>query len=461
MEDIYALHTFGFRGEALASIAAVAQVELRTRQTGDEVGTVTEIHGGKFLSQKPVMCPVGSQFFVRNLFFNVPARRRFPGQEHDLRDADQDRVPACALCYPQIAFDLYANDAPILSLPATTLAGRIVDIAGRHMKQNLLEIDADTSIARVAGYVGRPAAAKKRNAEQYLFVNGRYFKSAYLASAILKAYEKLIPATEQPAYFLYLTIDPARIDVNVHPQKTEVKFADEEAVWQIVHAAVRETLAKTGAVPPMDFDREGQVEIPVMRQGVVYSEPSAMSNENYNPFRESYIDPTAPDPNVDFTGFDVPYDGRTLSDAGSSSPNSAAGWQSVPPRFAEFASAAPKEEFEDFESASDFAETAPLAGAPGIGRTPSKSHPEHPRSEYARFHTLRGGARAAAARCRAASALSPIRCRWGTDTLRRYLTDVSSSSTSAGRGSGSSTRIICGCWAAVRPSASSCSSPNG
>ena len=364
VEDIYALHTFGFRGEALASIAAVAQVELRTRQTGDEMGTVTEIHGGKFLSQKPVMCPVGSQFFVRNLFFNVPARRRFLDKSTTSATQIKTEFQRVALCYPQIAFDLYANDAPILSLPATTLAGRIVDIAGRHMKQNLLEIDADTSIARVAGYVGRPAAAKKRNAEQYLFVNGRYFKSAYLASAILKAYEKLIPATEQPAYFLYLTIDPARIDVNVHPQKTEVKFADEEAVWQIVHAAVRETLAKTGAVPPMDFDREGQVEIPVMRQGVVYSEPSAMSNENYNPFREFYIDPTAPDPNVDFTGFDVPYDGRTLSDAGPASPNSAAGWQSVPPRFAEFASAAPKEEFEDFESASDFAETAPLAGAP-------------------------------------------------------------------------------------------------
>ena len=138
VEDIYALHTFGFRGEALASIAAVAQVELRTRQTGDEMGTVTEIHGGKFLSQKPMMCPVGSQFFVRNLFFNVPARRRFLDKSTTSATQIKTEFQRVALCYPQIAFDLYANDAPILSLPATTLAGRIVDIAGRHMKQNLL-----------------------------------------------------------------------------------------------------------------------------------------------------------------------------------------------------------------------------------------------------------------------------------------------------------------------------------
>ena len=362
VEDIYALHTFGFRGEALASIAAVAQVELRTRQADDEMGTAVEIHGGQFLSQTPVMCPAGSQFFVRNLFFNVPARRRFLEKSTTSATQIKTEFQRVALCYPQVAFELYANDAPILSLPATSLAGRIVDIVGRHMKQNLLEIDADTSIARVAGYVGRPAAAKKRNAEQYLFVNGRYFKSPYLTSAILKAYEKLIPAGEQPSYFLYLTIDPARIDVNVHPQKIEVKFADEEAIWQIVHAAVRETLAKTGAVPLMDFDRAGQVEIPVLRRGVVYNEPSAMSNENYNPFRESYIDPTAPDPNVDFTGFDVPYDGGAVADPGSASRNAAAGLRSAAGRVPGL-SYGDDTAFDEFESASDFA--SEQASAPG------------------------------------------------------------------------------------------------
>ncbi len=318
VDDIYALQTFGFRGEALASIAAVAQVELRTRQADAEVGTLTEINGGKFVSQTPIACPVGSQFFVRNLFYNVPARRRFLDKTTTSASQIKAEFQRVALCNPQVAFELYANDAPIYTLGITTLAGRIVDVVGRHIKQNLLEIEADTSIASVVGYIGRPAAAKKRNSEQYLFVNGRYFKSGYLASAILKAYEKLIPESAQPSYFLYLTIDPSRIDVNVHPQKTEVRFADEAAVWQIVNAAVRETLAKTGAVPMMDFDRAGSVEIPVLQRGAVYSEPRAMSNTDYNPFREEYIDQSATDPNIDFTGFDVPYDGDSiLSDVAS------------------------------------------------------------------------------------------------------------------------------------------------
>ena len=359
VEDIYALHTFGFRGEALASIAAVAQVELRTRQEGDEVGTQTEINGGQFASQTPVMCPVGSQFFVRNLFYNVPARRRFLDKSTTSASHIKAEFQRIALCNPQVAFELYANDAPVYTLQASSLAGRIVDVVGRHIKQNLLEVEADTSIARIEGYIGRPAAAKKRNSEQYLFVNGRFFKSSYLTSAILKAYEKLIPENCQPSYFLFLTIDPGRIDVNVHPQKTEVKFADEEAVWQIINAAVRETLAKTGAVPLMDFDRDGVVEIPVLQRGAVYSEPEAMSNSDYNPFREEYIDPTAPDPNEDFTGFDVPY-----RDGGAVSDNSAAGFRtgggrSAAPAFPRGGGrsglpATDDGEFEEFESGGGF-----------------------------------------------------------------------------------------------------------
>ena len=359
VEDIYALHTFGFRGEALASIAAVAQVELRTRQEGDEVGTQTEINGGQFASQTPVMCPVGSQFFVRNLFYNVPARRRFLDKSTTSASHIKAEFQRIALCNPQVAFELYANDAPVYTLQASSLAGRIVDVVGRHIKQNLLEVEADTSIARIEGYIGRPAAAKKRNSEQYLFVNGRFFKSSYLTSAILKAYEKLIPENCQPSYFLFLTVDPGRIDVNVHPQKTEVKFADEEAVWQIINAAVRETLAKTGAVPLMDFDRDGVVEIPVLQRGAVYSEPQAMSNSDYNPFREEYIDPTAPDPNEDFTGFDVPY-----RDGGAVSDNSAAGFRtgggrSAAPAFPRGGGrsglpATDDGEFEEFESGGGF-----------------------------------------------------------------------------------------------------------
>ena len=309
VDDIYALHTFGFRGEALASIAAVAQVELRTRQEGDETGTETLINGGTFAGQHPVACAVGSQFFVRNLFYNVPARRRFLEKKTTSATQIRTEFQRVALCNPKVHFELYNNDAPVYNLAPGSTAARIVDVIGRHIRQNLLEVEADTSIARIEGYVGRPAAAKKRNNEQYLFVNGRYFSSPYLAKAVLKAYEKLIPESCTPSFFLYLTIDPSRIDVNVSPQKTEVKFADEEAVWQIVHAAVRETLGKTGAVPMMDFDEAPGVEIPVLRQGAVYGEPRAMSNADYNPFREEYVDHAAPQPEVEFAGFDVPYGG--------------------------------------------------------------------------------------------------------------------------------------------------------
>ena len=353
VEDIYALHTFGFRGEALASIAAVSQVELRTRQAGDEVGTQTEINGGQFAAQNPVMCPVGSQFFVRNLFYNVPARRRFLDKSTTSASQIKAEFQRIALCNPQIAFELYANDVPVYTLQAGSLAGRIVDVVGRHIKQNLLEVEADTSIACIEGYIGRPAAAKKRNTEQYLFVNGRFFKSTYLTSAILKAYEKLIP----------------------------------EAVWQIVNAAVRETLAKTGAVPLMDFDRDSPVEIPVLQKGAVYSEPLAMSNSDYNPFREEYIDPSAPDPNEDFTGFDVPYrDGGVVSDSAAGGLRTG-GVRSAAPSFPQAAAGgfalpgADAGEFEEFESGGGF-EITPSGGGfddSALDFIPSSAVPEQQR----------------------------------------------------------------------------------
>ncbi len=306
-DDIYSLRTFGFRGEALASIAAVSQIELRTRQEGDQVGTSTTVNGGEYMGQEPIMCETGSQFFVRNLFYNVPARRRF--MERVSTSAKQIRADfkRIALCNPNIHFELYSNDMPLYNLPRASLASRIVDVVGRNIKQNLLEIKADTSIAKLRGYVGRPAAAKKINGDQYLFVNGRFFRSPYFTKAILKGYDKLIPATSSPSYFLYIEVDCERIDVNVHPQKIEVKFADNDAIWQIIVAAVRETLAKTGAVPMMDFDDESPIDIPLMQESKIVAPPAAYSSGGYNPFDEGYVDPKAPDPNVDFTGFDVPY----------------------------------------------------------------------------------------------------------------------------------------------------------
>ena len=220
-DDIYSLHTFGFRGEALASIAAVAEIELRTRQADDEVGTQTVIRGGEFQSQTPIMCPAGSQFLVRNLFYNVPSRRKFiEGDNSRLSSQMKQEFTRVALCNPEVEFELLSNDSPLFRLPATNRAGRIVDLIGRHIKQNLLDVAVSTSVVSLSGFVGRPAAAKKRNSEQYLFVNGRYFQSPQLHKAVCRAYDKLIPEGSMPSYFLYLTVDPERVDVNVHPQKT-------------------------------------------------------------------------------------------------------------------------------------------------------------------------------------------------------------------------------------------------
>lgn len=294
-DDVYRLQTFGFRGEALASIAAVAQVELRTRQQGDEIGTVTIVNGGEFVSQTPTMCSVGSQFLVRNLFYTAPARRKFNGDRNKMVTEIKKVFRQVALCNPQVRCELMSNDMPIITLPSASLMERIIDVVGKHIKTNLLEVDVSTSIVGVKGYVGRPAAAKQKNAEQYLFVNGRYFRSPQIYRAIMRAYEKLIPDNCSPSYFLYLTVEPDRVDVNVSPHKTEVHFADADDVNQIISAAVRSTLAKSGSVGMMDFE-QAEVEIPVMgsgEDGYIYTEPKSSSNADYNPFAEDYL-PASP-----------------------------------------------------------------------------------------------------------------------------------------------------------------------
>ena len=289
LDDIYALHTFGFRGEALSSISAVSQVELITRQADCEVGTKTIINGGEFVSQTPTAAPVGSQFLVRNLFYNTPARRKFINSKESSLSSDIKReFRRVALCHPEVACTLLNNEAPIYSLPVSSLVERIVGIMGNATRRNLLEIDVETTIAKVKGYVGRPETARNNSSEHYMFVNGRFFRSPYLNKAVTKAYEKLIPEKGYPSFFLYIEVDAERVDVNCHAQKTEVKFADNEALWQILNAAVRETLAKNGAMPLIDFEVEEAVDIPVATQGVYYDEPRATTCEHYNPFAEGF-----------------------------------------------------------------------------------------------------------------------------------------------------------------------------
>lgn len=295
VEDIYSLSTFGFRGEALASIASVAEVELRTKTEDKELGTKVEINGGKFVSQTAVNCSTGSQFIIKNLFYNVPARRKFlekSSTEGRHIIAEYQRV---ALCNPGIAFTLYDSDSLISKLAPSSLKQRVIGVIGKNIGKNLLEVTADTSIVKMEGFTGRPSSAKQNNKEQFLFINGRYFKSPYFHKAVITAYEKLIPANTQPSYFLYMTIDPSKIDVNVHPQKTEVKFSDGSDMWQIINAAIRETLAKSGAVPSMDFDLDTSIEIPVFRQAeTAYKTPSITANPEFNPF-EKYKDLTEPE----------------------------------------------------------------------------------------------------------------------------------------------------------------------
>lgn len=285
--DLYNLSTFGFRGEALASIASVAEVELRTRRKTDETGIQIIMNGGSLAGQSAINTPVGAQFFIRNLFYNIPARRKFlksNSVETKHIIAEFSRI---ALCNPQIEMKLYNNGTCIYNLPPQNLRQRIVSMAGRHMNASLLELSVETSIISLHGFIGAPQSARKSGAEQYFFVNNRYFKCGYFHKSVMEAYKKLIPPDVQPPYFIYMTIDPSRIDVNIHPSKTEIKFEDEQAIWQIIGAAVRESLGKLGAVPMMDFDTEPSIEIPVYNETDTFREPSNFTNDSFNPFDTS------------------------------------------------------------------------------------------------------------------------------------------------------------------------------
>ncbi|MDR1102633.1 MAG: DNA mismatch repair endonuclease MutL [Tannerella sp.] len=292
VQDIFSLRTMGFRGEALASIAAVAQVELRTRLKGTDVGTKLSISGSTLDAIEPDACREGSVFSVKNLFYNVPARRKFlKPNETEFRHilTEFERV---ALVCPQIDFSLYHNDTETFRLPVSGLRQRIVNVFGKKLNQTLLTLDAPNSIARIEGFIGQVSAVKRKGALNYFFVNGRFMKHPYFHSAIMRAYESLVPADEKPDYFIYLTPEPSTIDVNIHPTKTEIKFENEGPIWQILAAAVREALGKANAVPSIDFDTEGAIEIPVYRPGREQAPPSVRTDPSYNPFHHTPARPT-------------------------------------------------------------------------------------------------------------------------------------------------------------------------
>lgn len=297
--DLFALRTMGFRGEALASIAAVAQVELRTRMEGEEFGTQIQIAGSKVESQEVVSCAKGSNFAVRNLFFNVPARRKFLKSNQTELSNILTEFERIALVNPNVSFTLYHNDTEMLNLPAIQLRQRIMGVFGKKLNQDLLSFQIETSMVKIHGYIGKPESARKKGARQFFFVNGRYMRHPYFHKAVADAYEGLIPVGEQVSYFVYFEVDPANIDVNIHPTKTEIKFENEQAIWQILSASAKEALGRSNAVPSIDFDTEGMPDIPAYDplpyagSGPAAAPPVTSYDPTYNPFDIKHVAPSS------------------------------------------------------------------------------------------------------------------------------------------------------------------------
>ncbi|SHI94431.1 DNA mismatch repair endonuclease MutL [Bacteroides stercorirosoris] len=311
--DLFALRTMGFRGEALASIAAVAEVELKTRKADEELGTRIMIAGSKVETQEAVSCPKGSNFSIKNLFFNIPARRKFLKANSTELSNILTEFERIALVHPEVAFYLYSNDSELFNLPVMPLRQRILAVFGKKLNQHLLSVDVNTTMVKVSGFVAKPETARKKGAHQYFFVNGRYMRHPYFHKAVMDAYEQLIPAGEQISYFIYFDVDPANIDVNIHPTKTEIKFENEQAIWQILSAAVKESLGKFNAVPSIDFDMEGMPDIPAFDQTRPIEPPRVHYNSDFNPFKtspasssSSYSGGSYSRPKVDWEGL---YDG--------------------------------------------------------------------------------------------------------------------------------------------------------
>jgi len=283
--DLFCIRTMGFRGEALASIAAIADVELRTKMMEDELGTFIHITGSEVKTQEPAGANNGTNFMVKNLFYNVPARRKFlKGNTTELKHIIWE-IQRVALPNPGIKFSLIHNGTSLYELPAANYRKRIVDLFGKALNQSLVNVMEETSIVKVHGFIGQPKFARKTMGEQFFFVNGRYMRHAYFHKAVMQAYEQLLPPESFPSYFLFLEIDPGQIDINVHPTKTEIKFENERDIWPILHAAVRESLGKHNVVPSIDFDQSGSIDIPMPpknSEGIRY--PDIQINPDYNPF---------------------------------------------------------------------------------------------------------------------------------------------------------------------------------
>ena len=295
-EDLQSILTYGFRGEALASIAAVSDVTLRTRMKDDDLGTQVTVTAGKITEVKEVAAPEGANFSVRNLFYNTPARRKFLKTDSVESRHIIEEFQRVALTRPGVGFSLTMNGKDVYNLkPAKSLKYRVLDLLGEGVTSEIVEVDVKTSLLNMSGYVGRPQSARKTVGNQFFFVNGRFFRSAYLHKAVMKAYENYIPEGVTPSYFLYLQTDPHSIDVNIHPTKTEVKFEEESVIFQIIYAGIKETLGKNAFGDAIDFE-SAAVEnvIPVLGKNFEeykQAPPATSIDFNYNPFEDNSITP--------------------------------------------------------------------------------------------------------------------------------------------------------------------------
>ena len=287
-DDLFSLHTMGFRGEALPSIVAVSQVELRSRRQEDEVGTCLTISASHVESQEPCSCAVGSSFTVSNLFFNVPARRKFLKSNATELNNILTAFERIVLVYPDISFTMHSNGQELLNLRAGTLRQRITDVYGRRYGQDLLPVSVETAMCRITGFTGKPESARKKGVHECFFVNGRFMRHPYFHKAVQQAYERLIPAGSHVPYFIYFEVSPSDIDVNIHPTKTEIKFENEQPIWQILSAAVKDAIGQFCEIPQIDFDTVGKPDIPVYDPEALSapSMPAPAYNPSYNPFRQ-------------------------------------------------------------------------------------------------------------------------------------------------------------------------------
>ena len=286
-DDLFSLTTFGFRGEALPSIAAVAEVQLRTRTASSDTGTSLTVKASEIELEEPCVCPVGSSFTVRNLFYNVPARRKFLKSNQTEYGHILNEIERVALAHPEVAVELTNQGEQVLSLPASAIKQRIVNLFGRKMNEALLPVEVETSVVKVSGFCSNLDNVKGRGAKQFFFVNGRFMRHPYFHKAVMSAYEGLVPEGDQPSYFLFLNVPPDTIDVNIHPTKTEIKFQDEQVIWKILMAAVKETVGRFEEMPTIDFNTADMPDIPIYDASRPVTQPKVSYNPDFNPFAGS------------------------------------------------------------------------------------------------------------------------------------------------------------------------------